>query len=134
MKMVTYSVDAMVTMPVDIDTVKTTVHQTIQDAHLTGMQMDSTPIATDDGSGNNNTDSGDGTNGDGDSTTNTPVGDTGSSDTGSTIPYTATDSAMLTYTTTAERDQLLQQILTFWQTALRKFKSANLRKQITEFV
>ena len=119
-KIVTYSVTATTTTTVDTDTVKTTVHQTITDAHLTGMQIGAqTDAQSDSGSSDATADQGqttESTNG-----TDATSADSDTDTTSGTKPYVATDSATLTYTTTKERDQLLQQILKFWLTALSRF-------------
>ncbi|OWA49985.1 hypothetical protein BV898_14517 [Hypsibius exemplaris] len=110
-KEVTYRITATTATTVDTETVKSSVRQTIQNAHLTGITIGSQPTNTDQG----DTDS------DGQTSTDTqPTGP-------STKTFSTTDTITLTYSTNGERDQLLQQILTFWRTALTSYQATNVR-------
>ncbi|OWA49984.1 hypothetical protein BV898_14516 [Hypsibius exemplaris] len=120
--LIKFRVTGQVVLPIDITKVKTAVRQTIRDAHLsgiTGADWDQyETVSVDDAS--DTTDLASGT---------AAAGTAEASDSASAAAaadafqqFETTDSISITYTSSAERDSILQQFVSFWTTALSSFQ------------
>ncbi|OWA49981.1 hypothetical protein BV898_14513 [Hypsibius exemplaris] len=115
-KLVTYKVTASYSgsNKPDADTVKTTVHQAIQTAKLTGVEEQQAAFGAASGAA---------------AAGSASAGDAsaGGSASGTDQSFETTDTLSIIYTSTTERDNLLQQFVAYWTTALASYQVTNVK-------